>query len=126
MKYPTTRAHTLVTSFGRILRYSQLHFVVDQPDLLARLERRQTDVRAAIAAESISKRTVATRSNLALYREIHFGEVIRAQLGKAGVGVRSLLLVLSLDSLRETAGAVFACAPAFGVGLAGFGCFVVS
>ena len=101
---------------------SQLHVIIHQPHLLARLERRQTDIRTPVAAERISQRAVSTRSNLSLHRKVHFCQIFGLQFGQVGIGGGAFGGVFGVQSLGETAGAVFAGAAALGVGFAGFGC----
>lgn len=83
----------------------QLYIIVQQANLLARLERRQTNVRATIAAESVTECTVAARADLALDREINLGEVVGGELetGKRLVCLRTLASVLSSEALSQTA-----------------------
>lgn len=106
----------------------QLHIIVHQPDLLARLECRQTNIRTPVAAERISQRTIATRAHFALHCEIHFSEIVRLQFRsflefrEVGVGGRPRRGVFGVQALGETAAAVLAGAATFGVGFAGFGC----
>jgi len=54
----------------------QLHIVVEQPDLLTRLESRHADVRTSIATESVSKTAIPTRAYFALNSEIYLSKVI--------------------------------------------------
>lgn len=100
----------------------QLHIIVHQPDLLAGLERRQANVGAPVASERISQRTVATRADLSLHREVHLGEIFGLQFRQVVVGRRAFGRVLGVQALGQTTGAVFAGAAALGVGFAGFGC----
>ena len=58
---------------------SQLHLIVHQPNLLSWLERRQTNVRTAIAPEGIAQGAIATASHLALHGEIDFCQVVCLQ-----------------------------------------------
>jgi len=101
---------------------SQLHIVVYQPNLLTRLERRQSNIRTAIAPERISKRAVAARADLALHGEVHFREVFGLQFGEVGVCVGALRGVFGVEALGQAAAAVLAGAAALGVRFAGFGC----
>ena len=101
---------------------SQLHIIIHQPDLLARLERRQADVRASITAERIAQRAVAARAHFALHRKVHFRQVLGLQFGQVGVCLRALGGVFGVEALRETAAAVLAGTAALGVGEACFGC----
>jgi hypothetical protein len=50
----------------------QLHLIIDQPDLLAWLERRQPNVRTSITPEGITKSTITTASHFPLHGEIDF------------------------------------------------------
>lgn len=105
----------------------KLDFVVDQANFLAWLERWQANVRAAIAAESVAKGAVTTRSNLALNSEVNLCQVVGSQLEafKFLVGIGALLSIFSGETLSETTGAVLACATALaGLGLA-FGSYKV-
>ena len=99
----------------------QLHIIIHQPDLLARLKRRQANVRASIAAERIAQRTIAARAHFALHSKVHFRQVLGLQFGQVGVCLRALRSVFGVEALRETAAAVFAGAAALGVGEACFG-----
>lgn len=100
---------------------SQLHIIIHQPDLLARLKRRQANVRASIAAERIAQRTIATRAHFALHSKVHFRQVLGLQFGQVGVCLRALGGVFGVEALREAAAAVLAGAAALGVGEACFG-----
>lgn len=100
---------------------SKLHIIIQQPHLLPRFERRQSDIRTPIAAESVAERTIPARPDLALHSEIQLVQVARRQLREVGVGLRTRGGVFGLDALGQAAGAVFAGSAAFGVGFAGFG-----
>ena len=50
---------------------SQLHRIINDPDFLARFERRKSNIRAAIAAECIAERATIARACLALHREVY-------------------------------------------------------
>jgi len=63
-----------ITSIER--RPSQLHLVEDL-DLLARLEGRQPEERAAGASESVAERAAVAGARLALDREVQLVEVLR-------------------------------------------------
>ena len=79
-----------------------------QPHLLARLERRQAYVRAAVTAEGVSERAVAAAADLALHGEVYFRQIGGLQFSEALVGFRPLGRVLGGDLLGEAARAVFA------------------
>lgn len=100
---------------------SQLDIIVHQPHLLARLERRQANVRTAVTTESVAQRAVATRAHLALHCEVDLCQVVGVQFSQVGIGVGTLRGVFGVQALGETAAAVFAGPAALGVGLAGFG-----
>ena len=106
------------TAYGVIPRL-QLDIIVHQPNLFARLECRQSNVRAPVAPEGVPKRTVTAASNLALNSEIHLCQIIGTELhGIEGfVGRFALCGILGFDLLLHTAGAVFAGAAS----LSGFG-----
>jgi hypothetical protein len=103
-------------------RSLKLHVIIQQPNLLSRLERRQTDIRTSIAAEGITQSAVPARSDLALNREIDLGEIVGVEFGEVRVGFGTCRFVLGREAFGETAAAVFAGAATFGVGFAGFGC----
>lgn len=104
---------------------SKLHIIIHQPDLLARLERRQANVRASVTPERIAQRAVAARTHFALHGEVHFRQVLGLQFGQVGVCLRALRSVFGVEALRETAAAVFASTAALSVGEACFGCWRV-
>lgn len=58
----------------------QLNVVVQQPDLLARLERGQPDVGTAVTPESIPKRAVPAAANFPRHSEVDLGQVVKLQL----------------------------------------------
>ena len=119
---PFGRLEKIENATSRIPSSSQLHVIIHQPDLLARLKRRQANVRTAIAAERIAQRAVAARAHFTLHCEVHFRQVFSLQFGQVGVCLRALGGVFGVESLSKTAAAVFACAAALGVGEACFGC----
>lgn len=94
--------------------WSQLNIIIQQPYLLTGLERRQPNVRASVAAESISQCAVATGADLALDGEVNFVEIVGSELdiGKLFVGGRALGSVLDSKTLGKAAGAIFAGATA--------------
>lgn len=53
----------------------QLNFVIEQPDLLTRLEGRQSNVRTTITAERVSQRAVTTAADLALDSKVNLCQV---------------------------------------------------
>lgn len=67
-------------------------------------------VRAIRAPEGIAQRAAAAAASLALHREVQLVEVLRLELqGVQGlVGLDSACLVLCLETLGETAGAILA------------------
>jgi hypothetical protein len=97
----------------------QLHLIVQQPHLLARLERREPNIRAPITPEGVPKSAIPTRTDLALDCEVNFCQVVDGKLRQVCVGIGAFLLVLGFKTLGETAGTVLAGAPPLGVGLAG-------
>jgi hypothetical protein len=101
---------------------SELHIIVQQPDFLSGLERWQSDIRTAIAAEGVSQRAVPARTDLALHGEIHFREIGGVQTCEVRVGFGASGFIFGGETLGEAAAAVFAGASALGVGFAGFGC----
>lgn len=106
----------------------QLHVIVEQADLLAGLERRQANVRAAVAAERVAERAVAARADLALDSKVHLGEVVGGELeaGERLVRLGALGGVLGLEALCQAAGAVLAGTTTLaGLGLAFGRCDVV-
>jgi hypothetical protein len=100
----------------------QLHIIIQQPNLIPRLKSRQSNIRTAVASECIAQRTVPARAHFALYCEIYFRKIIRGQLSQISISIGALSLVFSFQSLRETAGAIFAGSPALGCGFACIGC----
>lgn len=56
-----------------------------------------------------------------MHGEVHLCQVFAVQFGQVGVGVGPFGRVFGVQSLCETAAAVFAGPAAFGVGFAGFG-----
>jgi hypothetical protein len=119
---PHFRPQTSLNNSNQSTPSSKLHIIIHQPHLLARLERRQPDIRAPVAPERISQRAVAARADLALHGEVDFGQVFGLQLGQVGVCVGALGGVFGVEPLRQAAAAVLAGAAALGVGFAGFGC----
>jgi hypothetical protein len=101
---------------------SELHIIVQQPDFLSGLERRQTDIRTAIATEGVSQRAVPARTDLALHGEIHLGEIGGVQTREVRIGFGASGFIFGGETLCKAAAAVFAGASALGVGFAGFGC----
>lgn len=95
-KFPELRQHLQIPR-----AHSQLSHVVQNLDLLARLESRKTEVRAARTAEGISKRTTTTRACLALDGEIQFVQVVRVQLQDVQVlvGVCATLFIFSVEAI---------------------------
>lgn len=88
----------------------QLHIVIQQPNLLARLESRHANIRTPITTERISQATIPARPDLSLNCEVDFCEIVCAELEglELRVGVGSLVCVFGLEFLCEPAGAVFA------------------
>ena len=115
---PVPKLHRLIDT--SICINSKLNFIVQQSNFLPRLECRQPDVWTAIAPECVTQRTIATRADLALDCEVDFREIVRAELRKIGICVRSLRLVLCFDSLSQPASAILAGSPPLGVGFARF------
>ena len=104
----------------KILSSLQLHIVIQQPNLLTRLERRQSNIRTPIAPKRIAERAVPAAADLALDGKVDLVEQIvgtefhRVELC---VGVGALRGVFGFELLFHAAGAVFAGAAA----LAGLG-----
>lgn len=89
----------------------QLNVIVQQPDLLTRLERWQANVRAAIASERIAKCAISAAANLALDCEVDLVEEIvgtKFHCIELLVGVGTLRRVFGFESLLHAAGAVLA------------------
>lgn len=104
---------------------SELGHVVQDGDLLARLEGREPDVGAVGAAERVAQGAAAAAAGLALHREVELVEVLGLELEGVQVLVRlgAAGLVLRLDALRQAAGAVLAGAALLArLGLALWGC----
>ena len=116
----------LIASLPILSFSSQLHIIIHQPDLLAGLESRQTNIRAPIAPESIAESAVAAGPDFTLDGEVDFGEVLGLQFGQVRVCVGALGSVFGVEPLRQAAAAVLAGAAALGVGFACFGCESVS
>jgi len=76
-----------------------LHLVIDQPDLLARLESWQPNVWTAIAPEGIAQSTTATAANFALHRKVHLGQLVCLKLYQSLVSVGPFRLIFSLEAL---------------------------
>jgi hypothetical protein len=96
---------------AHLLSHLQLNVVVQQPDLLTRLERRQTNVRAAIASKRIAKCAISAAADLALDCEVYLIEqIVGSKLHRVEflVGVGALRCVFGFESLLHAAGAVFA------------------
>lgn len=109
--------------FGR----SELSNIIHQPNLLARLERRQPDVWTSITPESIAQRAVAARSRLPLHREVQLVKIggVKLEGTEVFIGLSAARGILRLDLLSETAAAVLAGTAALaGLGLAFWGCDV--
>lgn len=81
--------------------HSQLSHVIQNLDFLARLECRETKVRAACTAESISKGTAATGTSLALHSKVKLVQVVLIQLQHVQIliSVSATLLILRLESI---------------------------
>ena len=58
----------------------QLHLLVDQPHLLSRLERRETNIRTTITPKSVSEATIAAAADFAFDRKVNFRQVVGVQL----------------------------------------------
>lgn len=103
----------------------QLGNIIQNLDLLAGLEGRKTEVWAAGAAESIAQGTAtAGTGRLALNGEIQLGQIVRLQLQHIQIliGVCSVLLILGLETVCETACTILAgTPPPTGLGLALWG-----
>ena len=67
---------------------SQLHIIIQQLDLLARLECRQADIRTSITPERIAQRAIATAADLALHSEVELVEIVSPELHRLQVLVR--------------------------------------
>lgn len=65
----------------------KLHIIIKQPNLLARLKSRHTNIRTPITAEGITKTTISTRPDLSLDREIDFREILSAEFEGLELGV---------------------------------------
>jgi len=104
-------------------RCLQLNIVVEQPDLFARLESGQADIRAAVTSEGVAQSTVAAAADLTFDSEVDLSKVIGTQLQSLQtlVGLGALGVIFLLDLLLETARAVLAGASAFAIGLARLG-----
>lgn len=103
--------YTLNAVYAQCYSCSQLNIVIQQPDLLTRLECRQTNVWTPIAAESIAKRAIAAAANLTLHCEIDFvKQVVGTELHcvQGFVGVGALRGVFGFELLLHAAGAVLA------------------
>ena len=104
----------------------QLDIIVQQPDFLTWLERRQANVRAPIASESVAQRAVSAAAHFALHCEIDFvEEVVGTKLHRVErfVGIGALRGIFGFELLFHAAGAVFAGAAALaGLGAAFEGC----
>ena len=98
--------------------------VVEQANLLAGLEGRQTDVRAGAAAEGVAEGAVVAGARLAFDGEVELVEVVYVELEGAepGVGLGAALLVLGLELGGEAARVVLAGASAL-LGVAVLGCY---
>lgn len=92
---------------------SQLHIIIDQANLLARLESWQTNVRASVAPECVSQCAIPARAHFALYCEIDFRQIICFELCKCLVCVGALGRIFCFELLGQTAGTVFACSSSF-------------
>lgn len=92
-----------------------MHVVVEQSNLFTWLEGWEADVRASVASESIAKRTVATRANLALHGEVDLGQVVGSQLNALEllIGRGSLVGVFGGKTFSQAASAVLAGTAAF-------------
>jgi hypothetical protein len=96
-----------------------LDIVVEQPDLLARLEGGQADVGAAIASESITERAVSAGAHLALDGEVDLGQVVGGKLNTLRfldglellVGFLALSGVFGSNAFSQAARAVLAGTP---------------
>lgn len=97
--------------------------VVEHLDLLTGLESRETNIRAAIAPESITQSAVTTTTDLALDCEVNFGKVVSVELHRveSTVGRRSLVCIFGFNLFFEAAATVFACSSSLSIGLASFG-----
>lgn len=93
----------------------QLHIIIKQSNLLARLKRRHANIRTPITAERITETTVPARADLALDRKVDFGEIVSAQLEclELCVGFGARLGIFFCKAFREAAGTVFAGAATF-------------
>jgi hypothetical protein len=97
-------------SISRTTTHSKLSHIVQEPDLLTRLESRQANVRTSIAPERITERAVPARPRLALDSKIQFIEVVGIELegAKVSIGLGTAGFVFVLELLGEAAGAVLA------------------
>jgi hypothetical protein len=97
----------------------QLDIIVQQPDLLTRLERRKTNVWASITPEGIAQRAVSAAANLSLYRKVHLGKIVGVQLERVQcfIGGGAFGGVFGFDFFFHATSAVLAGASS----LAGFG-----
>lgn len=97
----TTPSHT---------RRSELRNIVQNSHLLARLERREANVRTVSTAERIAECTAAATARLALYGKVQFVQILALELQRAEVliGFGAAGFIFGLEALSETAGAVFA------------------
>lgn len=91
-------------------RGSELRDIVQNGHLLARLERREANIRAVSTAERISERTAAATARLALHSKVQLVQVLALELQRAEVliGFGATGFIFGLEALGETAGAVFA------------------
>lgn len=107
---------------------SQLRNIIQNLYFLPRLKSRKTEIGTSGTSKSITESTAPTRARLTLNCEIQFVKVIRLQLQHIQIFIRfrATLCILCLQSVGESAAAVFAgSASSPGFGLA-FWCYSLS
>lgn len=103
----------------------QLDIIIQQPYLFTRLERRQSNVWAAITTERVSQSAIPAAPDLSLYREIYFSQIVGTELERIQrcVGIGAFCGVFGVDFLFETACAIFAGATSFSGFRSALGCY---